>query len=194
MWDGNTIKIRYGYVLYRKKATDNELTAPCESRIDGAYERKKLKYSDLCYSCRAKGWSVWCLPVEVGCRGFVGISTIRALRQIGLTGKERTKSVNEISEVAKKFSSWLWLRRSDNRWEQNSRIFVSREDCATPTNTADIDCMMVKVPKESRPLHHWGRDMCIRERCYVLVEQKQRAKSFTQRVVKRWKKIYIFIP
>ena len=79
-----------------------ELTVPWESRIDEAFERKKLKYSDLCDSCREKGWSVWCYPVEVGCCGFVGTSTIRALRlrQIGLTGKERTKAVNEISEVA----------------------------------------------------------------------------------------------
>ena len=97
-----------------------ELTVPWESRIDEAYERKKLKYSDLCDSCREKGWSVWCYPVEVGCRGFVATSTIRALKQIGLTGKERTKAVNEISEVAEKSSSWLWLRRSESRWEQNS--------------------------------------------------------------------------
>ena len=97
-----------------------ELTVPWESRIDEAYERKKLKYSDLCDSCRERGWSVWCYPVEVGCRGFVGTSTIRALRQIGLTGKERTKAVNEISEVAEKASSWLWLRRSESRWEPNS--------------------------------------------------------------------------
>ena len=97
-----------------------ELTVPWESRIDEAYERKKLKYSDLGDSCREKGWSVWCYPVEVGCRGFVATSTIRALKQIGLTGKERTKAVNEISEVAEKSSSWLWLRRSESRWEQNS--------------------------------------------------------------------------
>ena len=60
-----------------------ELTVPWESRIDEAYERKKLKYSELRDDCRDKGWYVWCYPVEVGCRGFVGTSTIRALRQIG---------------------------------------------------------------------------------------------------------------
>ena len=86
-----------------------ELTVPRESRIDEAYERKKLKYSDLCDNCREKGWSVWCYHVEVGCRGFVGTSTIRALRQIGLTGKEKTKAVNEISEVAEMASWRLWL-------------------------------------------------------------------------------------
>ena len=37
-----------------------ESTVPWESRIDEAYERKKLKYSELCDDCREKGWSVWC--------------------------------------------------------------------------------------------------------------------------------------
>ena len=66
-----------------------ELTVPWESRIDEAYKRKKLKYSDLSDRCREKGWSAGCYPVDVGCREFVETSTIRALRQIGLTGKER---------------------------------------------------------------------------------------------------------
>ena len=55
------------------------LTVALESKIDEAYKRKKRKYSDLCDSCREKGWSMWYYPVEVGCRGFVGPSTIRAL-------------------------------------------------------------------------------------------------------------------
>ena len=33
---------------------------------------------------------ICCYPVEVGCHGFVGSQTICALKQIGLTGKERT--------------------------------------------------------------------------------------------------------
>ncbi len=97
-----------------------ELIVPWETRMYEAYERKKLKYSELCNDCREKGWAVWCYPVEVGCRGFVGTSTIRALREIGLTGKERTKTVNEMSDVAERASSWLWLRRSESRWEPNS--------------------------------------------------------------------------
>ena len=68
------------------------LTVALESKIDEAYKRKKRKYSDLCDSCRERrGWSVWCYPVEVGCRGFVGTSTNRDLRQIGLTGKEKKR-------------------------------------------------------------------------------------------------------
>ena len=43
-----------------------EFTVPCESRIDEAYERKQLNYSDLYDNCREKGWSILCFPVEVG--------------------------------------------------------------------------------------------------------------------------------
>ena len=91
-----------------------ELTVPWESRIDEAYERKKLKYSHLSDSCRVKGWSVLCYPVEVGCRGFVEHQLFEPYDKLG-TGKEKTKSVYEITEVAEKSSSWLWLRRSDSR-------------------------------------------------------------------------------
>ena len=140
-----------------------ELTVPWESRIDEAYERKKLKYSELCDDCRDKGWSVWCYPVEVGCRGFVGTSTIRALRQIGLTGKERNKAINEMSDVAEKASSWLWLRRSESRWEPSS-WHVSRGVSATPrARRKEIVWWSKCRNSQRRPLHHWGRDMCSRE-------------------------------
>ena len=33
-----------------------------KSRIDEAYKRKKLKYRELCYDFRDKGWSKWCYP------------------------------------------------------------------------------------------------------------------------------------
>ena len=55
-----------------------ELTVPWEERIEEAYERKRNKYQDLVTDCQQRGWRVWCLPVEVGCRGFVGQSMWRA--------------------------------------------------------------------------------------------------------------------
>ena len=48
---------------------------------------------------------MWCYPVEVGCRGFIGTTLIGALRHIGVTGKERNEAVNEISDVTEKASS-----------------------------------------------------------------------------------------
>ena len=59
-----------------------ERTVPWETRLEAAFERKKSKYSDLCSMCEEAGWKAWCFPVEIGRRGFVGRSTIRALGEI----------------------------------------------------------------------------------------------------------------
>ncbi|XP_069114823.1 uncharacterized protein [Argopecten irradians] len=61
-----------------KQAVLVELTVPWEDRINDAYERKQAKYQDLVSDCQQRGWRMWCLPVEVGCRGFVGQSMWRA--------------------------------------------------------------------------------------------------------------------
>ena len=58
------------------------------------FEHKKAKYQDLVDECREGGWRVWCLPVEVGYRGFVSQSLWRALPIIGITGTTRKQLVN----------------------------------------------------------------------------------------------------
>nr|XP_022314167.1 uncharacterized protein LOC111118822 [Crassostrea virginica] len=65
-----------------KQAVLLELTVPWEERIEEAYERKNLKYQELVKNCQENGWKIWFFAVEVGCRGFVGQSTWRALRAI----------------------------------------------------------------------------------------------------------------
>ena len=55
-------RLRPGTILYstaNKLLIIIQLTVLLESRIDKAYERKKLKYSELYDDCRDKGWSVW---------------------------------------------------------------------------------------------------------------------------------------
>ena len=66
-----------------------ELTVPWEERMEDAFERKMGKYQELVADCQGRGWRVWCFPVEVGTRGFVGQSLWRALRVIGVIGLER---------------------------------------------------------------------------------------------------------
>lgn len=69
-----------------------ELTVPWEERMEDAYERKMGKYQELVADCQERGWRVWCFPVEVGTRGFVGQSLWRALRVIGVIGLEKDSS------------------------------------------------------------------------------------------------------
>ena len=79
----------------RKKVVLLELTVPWEERMEDAFERKMAKYEELVAECQEKGWKCWCLPVEMGCRGFAAQSLWRALRILGITGKARKKVVME---------------------------------------------------------------------------------------------------
>ncbi|KAK7929282.1 hypothetical protein WMY93_005677 [Mugilogobius chulae] len=93
-----------------------ELTVPWEEAIDEAYERKKLRYSQLAAEAEERGWSVLVYPVEVGCRGFVANSTIRLLKEVGITGRAQKKLIKELATSAEKSSHWLWLRRKEIAW------------------------------------------------------------------------------
>ncbi|KAK7898520.1 hypothetical protein WMY93_019373 [Mugilogobius chulae] len=93
-----------------------ELTVPWEEANDEAYERKKLRYSQLAAEAEERGWSVLVYPVEVGCRGFVANSTIRLLKEVGITGRAQKKLIKELATAAEKSSHWLWLRRKEIAW------------------------------------------------------------------------------
>lgn len=69
-----------------------ELTVPQEERVKAAFEHKKAKYADLAAECQETGWRTNIFPVEVGCRGFVGLSTTRLLRETGVTGGKLKKN------------------------------------------------------------------------------------------------------
>ncbi|KAJ8350643.1 hypothetical protein SKAU_G00257730 [Synaphobranchus kaupii] len=93
-----------------------ELTVPWEGGLETAHERKRAKYSDLAAECREAGWKATICPVEVGCRGFVGSSASRLLRDLGCTGAGHRRASKELAEEAEKGSFWLWLRRKDTSW------------------------------------------------------------------------------
>ena len=103
-----------------KQAILVELTVPWEERIEDAYERKLAKYQDLVADCQQQGWRVWCLPVEVGCRGFVGQSLWRALRVIGVIGVERRRLIGRLSRETEMASMWLWRKR-DEKWKHQNK-------------------------------------------------------------------------
>ena len=97
-----------------------ELTVPWEEGIEAANERKRAKYADLAAECKEAGWEAITCPVEVGCRGFVGSSTARLLRDMGCIGGEQRKAIKELAEEAERGSFWLWLRRKHRSWGPNN--------------------------------------------------------------------------
>lgn len=57
------------------------------------------------------GWKTTIYPVEVRCRGFVGLSTIHLLKDIGVTGETLKNSTKELAEEAEAMST---RQRNDN--------------------------------------------------------------------------------
>lgn len=78
-----------------------------------AYERKKLRYVELAADAK-QGWKAKLRLVEVGCRGFVAISTSRLLREIGVRRKAYRQAVKDLSKAAGRGSQWLWIKRKDS--------------------------------------------------------------------------------
>ncbi len=97
-----------------------ELTVPWEDATDEAYERKKLRYSDLKAEAEQRGWRASVRPVEVGCRGFIATSTLNLLKELGIHGQALRRTIRETSDTAEHCSRWLWLRRKDPRWAPGS--------------------------------------------------------------------------
>ncbi|KAJ8389643.1 hypothetical protein AAFF_G00118800 [Aldrovandia affinis] len=93
-----------------------ELTVPWEAAVGEAYERKRLKYSDIAAEAEQRGWRAQVLPVEVGCRGFVATSTTKLLKGMGVRGQAFRQAVKSMSEAAEQSSSWLWIKRKDPNW------------------------------------------------------------------------------
>ena len=93
-----------------------ELTVPWEEGMEAAFERKRDKYSELASECSQAGWRAFTFPVEVGCRGYTGVSTQRLLKSLGIKGSKLKKALKVLAEEAEQGSFWLWLRRNDKAW------------------------------------------------------------------------------
>ena len=85
-----------------------ELTVPSEERIEVSGELKKARYAPLQEQGKANGWRVQIWAIEVGCKGFPAASMASFLKDIGLTGSERTQSLKIIGEIAENASRRVW--------------------------------------------------------------------------------------
>ena len=99
-----------------KKIILIELTVPWEESCGEAHERKMAKYQELLEQCRAKNWSAWLFPVEVGARGFPAQSAWSLLQRLGMKGRTKRTAVRRLGEAAERASCWLWSRRDEQTW------------------------------------------------------------------------------
>lgn len=77
-----------------------ELTVPWEDQMEEAFQRKRANYEELACECRSK--KTRCNSTEVGCRGFVGQSLVRALKMLGVKGQQNRRALRNISDAAEK--------------------------------------------------------------------------------------------
>ena len=83
-----------------------EMTDPWEENPAEAQGRKKNRYETLRTHCVEKGWICHVIPIEVGCRGFLGHSVISFLSKIGITDRS-LKVVSTVFRPAAQYaSSW----------------------------------------------------------------------------------------
>ena len=96
-----------------------ELNVPWEENMEEAFERKKLRYENLRMECEDKGWACQVMPIEVGCRGFIGRTTTSYLTRLGLTNRARRRATQQLQTVAERASSWIWskVRKSTTAWQ-----------------------------------------------------------------------------
>ena len=93
-----------------------ELTVPHEDNIEAARARKNKRYDQLVDDCKKAGWTAWHNPIEVGCRGFVGVRFRQWLLETGFSSREAAKLIRDVQEAAEKASHWVWLKRNDETW------------------------------------------------------------------------------
>ena len=75
-------------------------------RISAAHELKLDRYSELQVECQENGWSCYNMAVEVGARGVVAESLIKAAAAIGMRGRAQKKLVREVGMEACHCSKW----------------------------------------------------------------------------------------
>ena len=96
-----------------KKVILIELTVPWEERMEESNELKRDKYSELVTDIKNKGWSCWCQPVEVGCRGFASSSMWKTLSLLGVCGRKRNTIIRDMCNAAEIGSRWVWMKREE---------------------------------------------------------------------------------
>lgn len=61
---------------------------------------KGRNYANLAAEANEHGWTMKVYPVEVGCMGFIGNSTIRVLKEVGIRDQVQRMVVRELATVA----------------------------------------------------------------------------------------------
>ena len=104
-----------------KGSTAKQLSAFCEIVhslcLEKFGEEVKRKKSDTMK--QPNRWACQVMPIEVGCRGFIGRTTTSYLTRLGLTNRARRRATLQLQAAAERASSWIWskVRKSTTPWQ-----------------------------------------------------------------------------
>ena len=101
-----------------------KLTVPWENLIEEASERKRPKYDEFSV---LKGWTVRCLSVEFGARGFPAQLVHQLLSVFGVKGKQKRAIVKNSSEAAERASNHLSIKSREINSLNNYKMIHYRK-------------------------------------------------------------------
>lgn len=86
---------------------------------------QNLKHSHLATEAEQKGQRTQVLPVKVGCRGSVGMSTTSLLKGIGVKGQVLWQAVKSLAEAKNKWQ----LDLAEKKWQElGSKMTTSQQE------------------------------------------------------------------
>lgn len=85
-----------------------------EDAVEEAYEGQSLKCTELAGDTEHHSWKTMVCLVEVGCRGFIGKSTTRLLKNMGIHGQAQRQAIKALSSAAQQASWWFWIKQKDS--------------------------------------------------------------------------------
>ena len=109
-----------------------ELTVPWEENMEETFWGKKFRYENLRMECEDKGWARQVMPIQVGCRGFISLTTTSYMTRLRPTNRARRRATRQHQTAAERASSWIWskVRKSTTAWQ----IAFLPLSFLTPTN------------------------------------------------------------
>lgn len=95
-----------------------ELTISWEEGIKVDHELKQEKYSRLIEEAKYNGWTAFCFPVEIGCRGLTPKLLSSMIKSLGMSSLIWKKTSTALAVMTVRCSRWLWLRNNAPRLPQ----------------------------------------------------------------------------
>jgi len=106
-----------------------ELTCPWEENMSLRHFEKQSKYNQLAIDCKAQGWTVYPLCVEVGCRGYVAPTFHYMCHTLGFTKSEERELKYNVERTAQYCSHAIFVHRYQRSWEERPPLDVSKWMC-----------------------------------------------------------------